>query len=909
MHKTFLEDVLDDLKENHIDPVSCVYILPSKRSGFFLKQYLSKRLDKIVFAPQILSIEEFVQNVSGLQKSNTIELTIQLYKAYIATAPKEPDDFSSFLKWGHTLLQDFNEIDRYLIPSHEILNYLAAIKEIDHWSLKKDPTEMVSNYLSLWSSLQNIYNEYTSRLLKKKMAYQGLMYKQAYENISEYALQNATSTFVFVGLNALNTAESNIIQHLLENNSCEVYWDIDRSFLEDSIHDAGLFIRKYLKEWPYYHKHKPKGVHNSFLQPKKIEITGVPKSISQAKYVGNVLENIAAEKALDLNGTAVVLADETLLTPVLNALPQVIQEANITMGLPLSNLVFHSFIESYIDMIDSKSNQGWFYKNVLKLLSNPYCQKIAAQQSFDFAHKINKDILSNNLLTVTERYLERYSGLDNSFQALFPKGKPTAKKIVKNILFLIEHLKKIFQVEKQALELEYLYHFYKVFNQLRSHLEAVDFIADIKSVKSLYKMLSSSENLDLIGQPLEGIQIMGMLESRNLDYDTVILTSVNEGILPTGKTNNSFIPYDVKKEYGLPTYKEKDAIYVYHFYRLIQRAKRVHLIYNTEPDVLEGGEKSRLISQLLTDERTAPYITERIAFPKLTIAKETPEQILKTPLLLSEIQSFANKGFSPTSLTNYIANPLNFYKQSILRLQDPMMVEESIAPNTLGTILHDTLYTLYSPLKGKLLADTDIESLKSRVDEVVTKLFRAQLPGADTSKGRYLLVFHVIKKYINNFLALEKEQCKSNSVKIIALEERYEVVLDLPELNFPVRIKGIIDRIEECNGMVRVIDYKTGNTAPSDVKFKMLEEVFTKENKAKAFQLLCYSYLLNKTQKQKRISTGIYALKNLSNGLLPLAHNNTITITEELLNEFEIGLKNLVLEICNPEVPFLDKTE
>ncbi|TAI48213.1 PD-(D/E)XK nuclease family protein [Flagellimonas allohymeniacidonis] len=907
MDQSFLEHVLDDLKENGYAIESCTYILPSKRSGFFLKQHLSKRLDRTVFAPRILSIEEFVEEIAGVKNTSSLELIIELYKAYLAVTPKEPDDFDSFLKWGQTLLQDFNEIDRYLIPPEDILNYLAAIKEIDHWSLKKDKTDLVKNYLSLWQGLHNLYEEYTSQLLDQNIGYQGLVYKKAAQNITKYTQNTINSTLVFVGFNALNTAESDIIQHLLGNCSCEIYWDMDTYFLEDSIHDAGLFIRNYLKDWPYYRSNKPKGLHSSFVLNKDIQITGVPKSIAQAKFVGNILEDLNKGNTLNIDKTALVLADETLLTPILHALPQAVPKVNITMGMALQNTLLYSFIQSYFELLESKSDRGWFHKSVLKFLSNPYCQKISASLDIDFVQEITSVVHAHNIIHITETQTSQYFNSEELFQALFPSEKYASALIVQHLHFLIDHLKSIFQKEKDALELEYLYRFHLVFNQLKNHLESVSFITDIKSLKSFFKALATSEQIDFIGEPLSGLQIMGMLESRNLDFETVILTSVNEGILPTGKSNNSFIPYDVKREYGLPTFKEKDAIYTYHFYRLIQRAKTVHLIYNTEPDVLEGGEKSRLISQLMTDETIAPFVTHTVASPRLVVVSEKPKQIAKTPRLLSDLENLARKGFSPTSLTNYIRNPLDFYKQNVLRLDDASMVEENIAANTFGTILHDTLHALYEPLIGKTLSEGDIKELKPKINGVVQSFFQKHLPGADVSRGRFLLVLRVVEKYIGSFLNLELQELKNHTIKILALEERYETILDVSELKFPIKIKGFIDRIDEYDGLVRIVDYKTGVTQASDVKFKEGEELFSNANKNKAFQLMCYSYLYSKNQSQQSLKAGIYAIKNLKNGFLNLTQNRLTIIDQQALLDFEMRLKQLILEIFNPDIPLIEK--
>lgn len=350
-----------------------------------------------------------------------------------------------------------------------------------------------------------------------------------------------------------------------------------------------------------------------------------------------------------------------------------------------------------------------------EFISNPYTLALSSEDLGNFAQRMSKDIKEGNLLYINADVLSKYPKAKDLLSVIFPSGKISPMEWINNCLLLIKRLKTIYQDEKNALELEYLYRFYALFNQLGQYLSKVDFMGELKSIKNLFKQLANMETLDFIGQPLSGFQIMGMLESRNLDFETVIITSVNEGILPSGKSNNSFIPFDVKRDYGLPTYKEKDAIYVYHFYRLIQRAKNIYITYNTEPDVLEGGEKSRLITQLLTDENLRSNITHTIASPKISIESKPLIQIEKGYQFMEDLKAFAQKGFSPTSLTNYIRNPIDFYTRNILRINDLEEVEENIAANTFGTIIHDSLEQLYTPLINEALTEENLKSLKNRL--------------------------------------------------------------------------------------------------------------------------------------------------------------------------------------------------
>ncbi len=391
--------------------------------------------------------------------------------------------------------------------------------------------------------------------------------------------------------------------------------------------------------------------------------------------------------------------------------------------------------------------------------------------------------------------------------------------------------------------MEYLYRFHRLFNQLLNLISVHPFINDVKSLSSLYNELLSSETLDFKGEPLQGLQIMGMLESRNLDFETIILTSVNEGILPSGKSNNSFIPFDLKKYFGLPTYKEKDAVYTYHFYRLLQRAKNIYLLYNTEPDVLEGGEMSRLIRQLLSDENIKNKISQHIAAPLLTPTRHKAEVIEKDESLMALIKTHAQEGFSPSSLSNYIMDPMSFYKRNLLKIEDVMEVEETVAANTFGTIVHDSLEMLYTPFIGSTLDIESLKKTKTAVREVVAQNFAKSMMGGDIEHGKNLLAFNVLVRYVENFIDKEIKEVEKHKIMILGLEQKLRMTLDIPGIPFPVALKGKLDRIDSKDGSLRIIDYKTGKVEAKNVEIVDWSAIIEDYAHSKAFQLLCYASL------------------------------------------------------------------
>ena len=507
-----------------------------------------------------------------------------------------------------------------------------------------------------------------------------------------------------------------------------------------------------------------------------------------------------------------------------------------------------------------------------------------------------------------------YGNLDD-LSLLFFSKHPSATVFVERCLTLVSVIRQKLQEQHNDLALEELFRFYNVFNQLLDLLKTHEFISDLKSFQTLFKELISSETLDFKGNPLDGLQIMGMLESRNLDFETVIITSVNEGIIPSGKSNNSFIPFDLKKAFGLPTFKEKDAVYTYHFYRLLQRAKRIILLYNTEPDVLEGGEKSRLISQLLTDGNINTYISESIAVPEIKSKPSQLKVVNKDASLMHLIQDHAQNGFSPSSLSNFIRNPFDFYKQNLLGIDSAMEVEETIAANTFGTIIHDTLEELYQPFIGKVLNDVMLNAAKDNIQQLVQKHFRKSYSDSGTLVGKNLIAFNVIKTYVENFLDTEITVSKTHQIKILGLEEKFRLRLNIPELGFPVFLKGKLDRIDEKDGSLRIIDYKSGRVQANQLEIVEWDEMIEDYHYSKAFQLLCYALMYNDSVPIQQIQAGIISFKNRSSGLLTFAikehrrsRTKEIGITQETLTNFEKVLYKLILEICNPKLPFEEKT-
>ena len=399
-----------------------------------------------------------------------------------------------------------------------------------------------------------------------------------------------------------------------------------------------------------------------------------------------------------------------------------------------------------------------------------------------------------------------------------------------------------------------------------------------------------------------------------LDFENVIITSVNEGKFPAGKSQNSFIPYDVKKELGLPTYKEKDAIYCYHFYHLLLRAKNIWLLYNTDHEGIDAGEKSRFITQLEIEKRPTPNST--IFNAVLPEKAYDPIVIPKTEAIIDRLEEIATvKGFSPSSLTGYIRNPIQFYSQRILHINEAEDVEENIAANTLGIIIHGALEELYTPYLNQYLAVHHIEFMETQIETIILKYFKKEYKEGEINKGKNLLAFEVAKRNVYNFLQLEKKALieENAAIKVLFLEQPLSCEIQLDSFDFPIKIAGKVDRIEERNGVIRIIDYKTGKVDAHSLKLTDVLALTPEVENEKIIQLLCYALMFENhaLRLDREITAGIISFKNMKSGFLPFGigsgkEANTI-ITSEMLEDFKAILKLLILEIFNPELPFKEK--
>ena len=918
INTSFLEKIAATIIQDYSDSIfEITIVLPNKRAKVFLIEALRKQINQTVLSPNIVSIEDFVQEVASVRSVDSIELLFEFYEVYLSVTEKQhQQSFELFANWAKTLLQDFNEIDRYLLEPSHVLSYLKDIEDIKKWGIEvENKTKLLENYIDFWKLLPLYYNSFYQHLLNKSIGYQGLIYREAVNNLNHFSNTIANKTYVFAGFNALNAAEEKIVQHLLALDQAKIYWDIDQTFLNDPYHDAGLFVRRFKENWAHYKSNPFEWIVDDFSQSKNIQVIGTPKTIGQAKISGSIIDRIISDNpASSLDKVAIVLGEENLLMPVLYSLPNSVGALNITMGYSGKNNPSQILIAKLFKMhTNALSRNGasyvFYYKDVLDVLTHPLIEPYAKTS------QLVKVIKENNYTFITfSRLNELNLNQSDLFILLFQKWENGSLAVLENISALLLLIKENFSNdnEEEKIAKTFVFSIFKVINKLINYFSQHTHIDNIQTLYAIYKQVIDVAEVSFEGEPLNGLQIMGVLESRVLDFDTVIVTSMNEGKFPAGKSQNSFIPYDVKKELGLPTFKEKDAIYTYHFYHLLQRAKNIYLIYNTENDGLDAGERSRFITQLEVEKQNNHHLTFDIYNPVLPATAYVPMLVPKSKAVMERLKEIAATGFSPSALTSYIRNPIDFYFQKVLRIREVEEVEENIALNTLGTIIHETLKTLYEPFIGKFVSETDILNCFKLLDDEVLKQFKLVYKEGEIKKGRNLLAFEVAKRNVSNFLRMELEAIKNgDAIKIIAIEKTFQRELKHPALPFPVLIKGNVDRIELRNGKIRIIDYKTGKVEKANVLLKSWNGLTQELKNDKIIQVLAYAFMFEKEAGEFPVEVGIISFKNLKSGFLPFGFKEVkdlnSTVTNEILNHYLNEIVLLLSEIFDANIPFEEK--
>ncbi len=941
---SFLEKVTDRIFEKHSGSFEnlCV-VTPNRRAGWFLRKHFSQRIKSPTWAPNFFSIEDFANKISGLEVVDSLNLVFEFWGVYMHMEGKKAVPLEEFLQWAPMLLRDFDEIDGALDDPSQLFSYLNDLKDISTWNPEGTPlTIFQKNYLDFFQKLRSWHESFKHQLAKSNLAYQGMSFRKAARILKEEVQTGWFEKVVFAGFNALNNAEETIIDTLVKRGIAEVIFDSDPYYEHNAAHEAGLFVRKYKRKWELQ---KQGQAVSFFAAQKNIKALGIPGNFNQAQLAGNLLAQNPQIAATER--TAIVLANESLLVPVLNALPPRVEAINITMGYPFIQTNLFSFFQSLMQLFITRhrighggqgGNPGFYNKDLIGFLLNS-CTDFLIQAN----EKPNQTEIAINAMIKSNRTFYTFEQLSSSdaFEPLFSRHfsflsenwDQNPRQVLGGLALICERLDQSYRhhasenglTMQQApffVDFEALFYFSQILKRVSLTMKQdTQSALSIETLWQVIKQTCKETRIALSGEPVRGLQVMGVLETRNLDFENVIILSVNENTLPKGKLPGSFIPFEVRRKFGLQVHSDKDAVFAYHFYRLLQRAENAFLIYNTESGNMGSNEQSRFITQLQYElPKFNPTVLINSAIVTLPLNLKTEAKkitIEKTPEIETRLLQIAERGFSPSSLNSYTSCPLKFYLERVASVSEVNQVEETLDASTIGTIVHGVLEDSFAPLKGRVISTSDIDQMLNNLTKSTLKRFETDYPEGDISTGKNLLIFELAKRQLERFLVKEKlfiEKLKSQNqhLTILETEKKLEahVSVEVNGKTHEVKIAGCADRIDKVGGVIRIIDYKTGKVEARELAVKNIDELTTSAKYDKAFQLMAYGWLYSKSNNVSEvIQPQIFSLRNQMGNLtvsVKDAQGKEISNHPEL---FETKLQEMVSEIMNPHLSFTQTEE
>jgi len=888
----FLSKIISELLSETSDLSQTVVVLPGKRPVVFLKQILKEQKYE-GFLPEFFTVDELIKKISGKQHIQGISLWLFGYDVYKKIYPEET--LENFLKWFPTLLKDWDDMLKFSEEDKTVLEYMLDDERIKNWGeTLGDGDNARKRNLNFWKKMNVFLPKLKENLQAKGWATDGMIHEMVREKISDFAEETETK-FVFCGFNALTPLEEKLIRELLQKGKAECFFQADEYYIKDLKQEAGKFLRKHMHWKEFNENRKFQWIENSFCEEKNIKVYEVAGNVAQTKILPEILQEIPKE---NYSKTAIVLLDENLLLPSLDAV-SFVDNLNITMGFPIKNLGFSGAVKKlfYLQKQLEKNDKSYYYLDVFSVLEefpdNEEDRKIIDQ----FTAKIEDE----NIVYISKKMMQEHLGELSYFQ-LFEKR--TAAELLEDLSNFCYQLK--FR-EIDDILYENVSLFETTFKILKNHMKDYDFEISIDALEVLMNQLVNSENLDFQGEPLEGLQFMGLLETRLLDFENIILLSVNEGKLPLGNTQNTYLPFDVRRNFGLNTFLENDSIYAYHFYRLLQNAKNIYLLYNALGSGVNTGEKSRFITQM---EMESPHKMEHI------VIENTSEPILQEPIIIEKTEKVLEKlnewkdRISASHLISYLYNPIDFYLNNILKARETEEIEEELSQRNYGNLVHYALEELYGKIKGKTLKESDIEDLKPKINEAIDSAI-SELKHQPELYERGMNYIHksmaakVVEHILDYDLGLIKD---GNSLEIISLENRINAEFLMDENGEKINFVGYIDRIDRLNGVLRVIDFKTAKAKNLSMKPKeeKLEDFISSADSKQALQLSIYAYMAlhNEGFAVNQLQCGIWSFAEIGKGVQTLKIYDNENIDNENVSICMNSIKNIILEILNPEIPF-----
>ena len=921
----FLDKLADKILSAHAGELGniCV-VFPSRRAGIFFKKYLSEKITSPVWSPEILGIQDFINKLSQYTIEDKVVLIFELFEVYRKYTQDE--SFDKFYSWGEMILGDFDDIDKNLVQASVIFRIIREHRELEEnfelafgdleefikfWKTftSAELTGSQNDFIKTWEIFGKVYNDFKKRLQEKNICYEGMAYRKIYEDIRTKKCKLEWSKIIFAGFNALNKAEEGIIKELMKTGTAEIYWDADEYFVNDTKQEAGYFLRNNIRDLEI-ESNSINWIDSNFTDKslKNIKIIGAPMQEAQVKSLGSELKYIGKLSPENQEKTAIVLPDESLLLPLLHSMPDEAGSFNITMGYPMKNTLLYSFIGLLKNLQKNKkgnnNNPVFYHKDVTGLLMHPYLRIFGS----DISLSLSEQIIKRNIIYVSTKMLSGHD--ENIFSAIFRSSG--------NINSTIEYLNSAAGLVSERLnsvnsgnpdfELEYFYSFFTQLNRLSGIISEHSIEMETETFWRLLIEILQSVKIPFEGEPLNGVQIMGMLETRALDFYNVFILSMNEGIMPKSSADNSFIPYHLRKAFRLPTFEDDDAISAYYFYRLISRAKNVFLFYNTEPGKLMTGEKSRFIMQLQSElvKANSNIKIENLILQVPAVFTNVKEiTITKDAGVMQKLEAIEN--FSATKLGAYIACPLKFYFERVVCLKEEEDLEEFFGGATFGNIFHGVMYNLYKDYIGKTIDSNALKLLKKKLNDEFEHLLELAFIEINKERefqtelgGKNLLYKGIIKKLAEKILEIDGQNVP---YKISGLEEEFETEISFSSgsKEHHKKLIGRLDRIDEKNNIQRIIDYKTGSYKPKKLNDYNFQNLFNDPEFKEFFQTYFYSLMYLAKYSDKEVMAGIYSLRNISEGLKFIQDGS---MNKSTINNFTEGLKKLLAEIYNPGIPF-----
>lgn len=936
--ETFLKQVAHDLynkTEGNFTKVAIVF--PNKRASLFFNEYLAQESDRPIWSPTYVSISELFRQSSDLSIADPIKLVCDLYKVFQkATGSKETLD--DFYFWGEMLIADFDDADKNMADTHALFSNLKDLNELmDNYDFLEEGqkealsqffhnfsinqvTELKQRFISMWNVLGDIYTEYKALLESQSIAYEGMLYRQVIEQLDVEALPY--NKYIFVGFNVLNKVEHTLFKKLNEAGKAMFYWDYDTFYLNKTPHEAGEFIRRNLRDFP---SELPASFFDNLNQPKEVTFIESPTENGQVRYLPQwIRENLTSQE----KETAVVLCNEALLQPVLHALPDNVKHINITMGFPLSQTPAYSFVNALMELHTSgynPNNGRYLFAEVISVLKHPYTRQLSPE-----AEKLEQTLTRDNRFYPLPSELKQ----DNVLELLFTPRRNN----LDLCSMLSEALKEVAVIYQQQaashsdafdqLYRESLFKTYTLVNRFHTLIESKELNVQAGTFQRLLTRVMSSSSIPFHGEPAIGMQVMGVLETRNLDFRHLIMLSVNEGQLPKAGGDSSFIPYNLRKAFGMTTIDHKIAVYAYYFYRLMQRAEKVTLVYNTATDGINRGELSRFMLQFLI-EWGYPVLRKQLEAAQ-SPQSSAPIIIEKTPDVMERMKSVFDIRnnpkalISPSALNCYLDCPLKFYYKYVALLSAPDEVTADIDSAKFGSIFHYAAEHIYKDLTahGKLISKENLETLlkdevrlQTYVDNGFKELF-FNLPQNEQPEynGIQLINSAVIVKYIQQLL---RNDLRYAPFTFVGSEQRIFENIEICTSTGDIqsRIGGIIDRIDSKGESLRIVDYKTGGDAdtPANVQSLFIPD---KKRSNYVFQTFLYASIVCKKLREKNDSRLVapallYIHRAASENYSPVIQMGEPRKPKEPVDnfaqyegDFRENLKTLLEDIFNPDVSF-----